>query len=319
MARHVSAPPGGGVRAFAPATVANLAAGFDVLGLAVEGLGDVVEARIAAAPGVRIAAVTGDGGQLPRDPGLNTAGVAAMEVLRRSGTSCGVELIVHKGLPLGSGLGSSSASAAAAAVAVARLVAPDLSDRELVGACVEAEAVVSGRHADNVAPAILGGLVLVRSVDPLDLVPLPVPTGLWIAVVTPAISIRTRDARQVLPRTVPLSTLVSATANLGALVAACHSGDLDLLGRALVDPVAGPAREPLIPGCDGALTAARQAGALGAGISGSGPTLFALGRREVVGAAAQAMVRVFGDVGLGAVAHTGPAGGPGARVSTEDA
>lgn len=301
-------------RAFGPATVANLAAGFDVLGLAVEGLGDVVEAVRVPEPGVRIDAITGDGGRLPLEAALNTAGVAATEVLRAAGAGIGVALTVHKGLPLGSGLGSSAASAVAAAVATNALLGGPLSPEELVPPCVEAEAVVAGRHADNVAPALLGGLVLVRSVEPLDLVRLPVPTGLHLVVATPAMSLPTREARAVLPATVPLATLVSATANLGALIAACHQGDLELLGRSLVDEVAGPARYPLIPGSARAIDAARRAGALGAGISGAGPTLFALCRPPDATAVSAALLDAFAAAGLRATAHDAPAFGRGAHV-----
>ncbi|MCA9495103.1 MAG: homoserine kinase [Myxococcales bacterium] len=304
----------GRARAFGPATVANLAAGFDVLGLAVEGLGDEVEAVRVPEGGVRIAAITGDGGKLPLDAPSNTAGVAAAEVLRAAGAGFGVELSIHKGLPLGSGLGSSAASAVAAAVATQALLDEPLPVDVLVAACVEAEAVVSGRHADNVAPALLGGLVLVRSVEPLDLVRLPIPDGLQVVVVTPEMSLPTREARAVLPSTVPLPTLVAATANLGALVAACHQGDWGLLGRSLVDPVAGPAREPLIPGSSSAIAAARGAGALGAGISGAGPTLFALCGTGSSRAVADAMVDAFASAGLIAKASVAPALGRGARV-----
>lgn len=304
----------GRARAFGPATVANLAAGFDVLGLAVEGLGDVVEAVRVPESGVRIAAITGDDGRLPLDAPSNTAGVAAAEVLRAAGAGFGIELTIHKGLPLGSGLGSSAASAVAAAVATHALLPEPLPVETLVLACVEAEAVVSGRHADNVAPALLGGLVLVRSVEPLDLVRLPVPEALHLVVVTPEMSLPTREARAVLPSAVPLSTLVSATANLGALVAACHQGDLALLGRALVDPVAGPAREPLIPGSSLALAAAREAGALGAGISGAGPTLFALCTGERTASVGAAMIAAFAHAGLASRSFVAPAGGRGAHV-----
>ena len=186
------------VRVFAPASVSNLGSGFDILGLAVCGPGDTVTARRVPGLGVRVASVEGDAGILPRD-GTNTAAVAAAATLRRAGVEIGVELELVKGMPVGTGLGSSAASAAAAALAVNLLVGSPLRKEELVGPCVEAEAMVSGRHADNVAPALLGGLILVRSIDPVDLLRLPVPPGLVVVVVTPDFSLSTRVARDALP------------------------------------------------------------------------------------------------------------------------
>lgn len=303
------------VRAFAPATVANLGAGFDRLGLALDGIGDRVTVRRVAAPGVRVAAVSGDDGRLPRGAGENTAAIAAAAVLERAGVAdVGVEIELEKGLPLGSGLGSSGASAAAAACAVNRLLGSPLPALELVEACLDAEERVAGRHADNVAPALLGGLVLVRSTDPLDLVRLPVPAGLTVVVVHPAFELETRRAREVLPQAVSLGTLTRATGNLAGLVAACFSGDLSLLGRCITDEVAAPARAALIPGCTAVIQAALDAGALGSSLSGSGPSVFALCRSEQgARAAAAAMCAAFADAGLHARAFHSPADCPGAR------
>ncbi len=305
---------GRSVRAFAPATVANLGSGFDVLGLALMGAGDTVTARLVAAPGVRIARVSGDGGRLPTDAARNTAGIAATHTLRRAGMDAGIELEIAKGLPLGSGLGSSAASAAAAAWAVNVLLGSPLRRAELIAPCIEAEAAVSGRHADNVAPALLGGLVLVRSMDPTDIVRLPVPEGLTVAVVTPVHEVSTREARAVLPASVPLAQFVRSTANLAAFVSACFSGDLALLARAMEDDVVTPARAQLIPGCREVIAAALGAGALGSSISGSGPTVFALCRSERSAAdAAAAMRAAFLRAGLESGAMLSPADCPGAR------
>lgn len=302
------------VTAFAPATVANLGPGFDILGLALAAPGDTVTARRVGGGGVRIASIEGDGGRLSREPGSNTAAVAAAATLRRAGLEMGVELTVRKGLPIGSGLGSSAASAAAAAFAVNLLAGAPLRKADLVGPCVEAEEAVSGRHADNVVPALLGGLLLVRSLDPLDLVRLPVPPELRVVVVTPQYEVATRDARAALPTQVPLGDAVRTSANLAALVSACHSGDLALLGRCLVDLVATPARLPLIPGARDVLAAALDAGALGSGISGSGPSLFALCRSERSALeAAAAMRAAFARAGLESSSVTSPADCPGAR------
>lgn len=300
--------------AFAPATVANLGPGFDVLGLALAAPGDTVTARLAPGRGVRIVAVHGDGGALSTDAARNTAGIAAASTLARAGVDAGVELELRKGLPLGSGLGSSAASAAAAAFAVNLLIGSPLKKLELIEPCMDAEEAVSGRHADNVAPALLGGLVLVRSIAPLDVVRVPVPEGLTMAVVTPAMELPTRQARAVLPREVPLAQLVHNAAHLAAFVSACHAGDLALLSRSLRDAVVTPARAPLIPGSQAALAAALDAGALGSSISGAGPSLFALCRSErAAHDAARAMTDAFARAGLGATTVLSPADCPGAR------
>lgn len=303
----------GSIRVFAPATVANLGPGFDVLGLAVEGAGDVVTARRSPTRGVRLVAVRG-ADDLPRDAASNTAGIAAHAVLARSGLDAGIELELDKGLPSGSGLGSSAASAAAAAHAVNLALGSPLRKAELLEPCLEAEAAVAGRHGDNVAPALLGGIVLVRSLDPPDLVRLPAFPGLHVAVVTPDLRLSTRDARAALPDRVPLASLVETAANLAGLVTALHSGDAALLSRCLHDPVVTPARVGLIPGAEAALEAARDAGALGASISGAGPSLFALCRsRRSADEAAAAMERAFADAGHGSKRIVSPAESPGAR------
>ena len=300
--------------AFAPATVANLGPGFDVLGLAIAGPGDRVVARRVEGQGVRLVQVVGDNGTLPRTAEDNTAGVAAAEVLRLAGIQAGVELELTKGLPIGSGMGSSAASAAAAAMAVNLLLGSPLRKPQLVGPCVEAEARVSGRHADNVAPALLGGLVLVRQLDPLDLVRLPLPDDLTVVVVTPQLSVSTRAARDCLAPDVPLAVAVANSANLAALVSACYSGDLALLARCVTDRIAQPARAKLIPGANQVMEAALEAGALGSSISGSGPSIFALCRSERSARdVAAAMLAAFARAGLDATEVVSPADCPGAR------
>ena len=302
------------VRVFAPATVANLGPGFDILGLALSGPGDTVTARVVPGRGVRIAAIHGDDGALPLDAEKNTAGIAAARVLERAGVDTGVELEIHKGLPIGSGLGGSAASAAAAAVAVNLLVGSPLRKTELVEPCIEAEGAVSGRHADNVAPALLGGLILVRAIDPPDLVRLPIPEGLTMAVVTPRFRLDTRASRDALPREVPLGKMVRNAANVAALASACFSGDLALLARCLEDFVVTPARAVLIPGCLDVIEAALATGALGSSISGSGPSLFALCRSERSATdAARAMSAAFRRAGLESSWVLSPADCPGAR------
>lgn len=306
--------PSAGITAFAPATVADLGPGLDVLGLALAAPGSRVTACHAAGRGVTIARVTGDGGVLPLDPAMNTAGIAAEATLAQAGIATGVSLTLDEGMPIGSGLGSSAASAAAAAYAVNLLIGSPLRKVELVGPCMVAEAAVAGSHAHQVAAALLGGLILVRSLDPLDLVRLPVPEGLMVAVVIPAMELAPHAARAALPGEVPLASLVRDAANLAALVSACYSNDLGLLARSMTDSVATPARAPLIPGCARVIEAALDAGALGSSISGTGPSLFALCRSErSAGEVAAAMVAAFAASGLAARAIVSPADCPGAR------
>jgi homoserine kinase len=271
------------VTAFAPATVSNVACGFDVLGFPMEEPGDTVSARLTDTPGVQIDAVLNDGGRIPRDPEKNTASVAAKAMLDILGAKQGVALTITKGLPLSSGLGGSAASAAAAVVAVNAIVGGNASVDQLVAAALIGEGLgAGGAHPDNVVPAICGGFVLVRHPDPPDIVRLPVPNGLTCVVVHPDLEIETAKARALLGTTVPLKDAVRQWANLGALVDALHRGDFDLLARSLEDSIAEPRRAPLIPGLANIKKAAVDAGALGSGISGSGPSIFALCRNRAV-------------------------------------
>lgn len=302
------------VEAFAPATVSNLGPGFDCLGLAVEGLGDRVEARRSETPGVTLSAIDGDGGRLSRAVDENTAAIAAAELVR--GTSLGVELKLHKGLPLGSGLGSSGASAAAAAVAVDAALGLQLPLEKLVEAARAAEGAACGAaHPDNVAPAIFGGIVLIPSVDPLRVVRLPAPP-VWLSIYTPGCEVKTADARAVLPSAVPLSATVQQAARLGLLVHALHVGDLHLLGEAIADDIVEPARAPLIPGYLDAKVACLEAGALACSISGAGPTTFALsadkGRADALAEILEETFTLAGVPGKGHVTRIGA----GAKVTS---
>lgn len=300
------------VTAFAPATVANLGPGFDVLGLAIDGLGDRVVARRSPGP-LRITTV--EGADLPTDLAANTAGIAACVVARRAGLNLldlGVALELHKGMPAGSGLGSSAASAAAAVVAMVELLGLDLPRAALLEACIDAEAVVSGRHADNVAPSLFGGLVLIRRLDPLEWTEIPVPTTGHLVLAMPRYTLATRAARAAMPTHVPLADALRNGADLASLVAAGFRDDLAGFGRAMNDAYATPVRLPMIPGGAKVLSAARVAGALAAGISGSGPTLFALtADPEPVAAAMRA---AFATEGLAAMTHVSPLNAPGARL-----
>jgi len=272
------------VTAFAPATVSNVACGFDVLGFALEAPGDEVTARFSDASDASVAQVTiddivGDDGRLPRAAERNTAGVAARALLTRLGEQRGVALTIRKGLPLSSGLGGSAASAVAAAVAVNGLVGADTPLGVLMSCAFEGERVGAGSaHGDNIAPALYGGFVLVRVADPADVIRLPVPDGLTAVVVHPDLEIETARARELLGHTVPLGDAIRQWANLGTLVDALHRTDFDQLARSLEDTIAEPRRAPLIPGLAAIKRAAVDAGALGCSLSGSGPSLFALCR-----------------------------------------
>jgi homoserine kinase len=275
------------VRVFAPASVSNLGPGFDVLGLALSRPGDIVEAEWSQSPGVQIAAVTGDGGLLSADPALNVAGVAAASVLAQlSGASPhtsrvggpGVVLRVHKQMPLASGLGSSAASSVAGALAVNELFGAPLSRRDLLVHALAGERAAAGStHADNAAPSLLGGIILVRGYDPLEVLDLPVPPSLRVVVVHPHCRVETSKARALLRGFgFPIEQAVANLGNLGAFVAALYRNDLELLGRCIEDRLVEPLRIPLIPGFREVRQAARSAGALGCSISGSGTSIFAL-------------------------------------------
>ncbi len=273
------------VTAFAPGGVGNVGPGLDILGLALAGEGDTVRAEWTGEPGIHIL----DAGhkELPHDPDRHTSGLAARAVVARAGQrqlrDRGIALTVRKGLPLSGGQGGSAASAVAAAVAVNALLGGPLDRLELVSASLAAEESVSGRHADNVAPSLLGGIVLIRSLEPLDLVELPVPDELLVVVALPDQRMRTAEARSVLPKEISRAVAIHQAAQVGALIAALASGDYALLGRAIDDRIAEPARAGLLPGFREAKLAALAAGALGSSISGSGPTTFALVRGAAVG------------------------------------
>lgn len=266
------------VTAFAPATVSNVACGFDVLGFPMEEPGDFVTARLTAS-GVTIDDIVGDQGRLPREAARNTAGVAARALLEAAGERHGVGLTIKKGLPLSSGLGGSAASAAAAVVAVNALIGGHASVDTLVRCALIGEGLgAGGAHPDNIAPAICGGFVLVRHPNPPDIIRLPVPAGLTAVVVHPELEIETARARALLGSTVPLADAIQQWANLGALVHGLHAGDFELIARSLEDTIAEPRRAPLVPGLAAIKRAAVDAGALGCSLSGSGPSIFALCR-----------------------------------------
>lgn len=261
--------------ALAPGGIGNIGPGLDVLGMAITGPGDRVVAERTPEAGVTMT----DAGHpdLPREARRNAAGIAAMAVLDRVGArAIGVQLTLEKRLPLSGGQGGSAASAVAAAVAVNRLLGGPLDAIALFECALAAESKLAGRHGDNVASALFGGVILVRSLDPTDIVSLPVPAALRVVLAHPSQQLNTAAAREVLPRFIDRGTVIAQMANVAAMVAAFASGDIALLARALDDQIAEPARAVLLPGFTEAKAAALHAGALAGSISGAGPTSFFL-------------------------------------------
>ncbi|MGQ0539675.1 MAG: homoserine kinase [Gemmatimonadaceae bacterium] len=258
----------------APGSIGNMGPGLDVLGCALTGASDSVTIAWSEERGITI---TDPGSsELPRDPGQHAAAVAAAAVCRRASARGGISIRVRKGLPLAGGQGGSAASAVAGAMAMNMLLGEPLARSDLLACCLDAEAAVAGRHLDNIAPSLLGGIVLVRSLDPIDVHQLPVPGALRIALALPEQRLRTAQARSALPAAVDRAVVVHQLAQVAAIVHALHAGDLALLGAAIDDRLAEPARAPLLPGFAEAKRAALDAGALGVSISGAGPTVFAL-------------------------------------------
>lgn len=289
-----------------PGGIGNFGPGLDVLGCALTGARDQVIAEWSQTAGITI--IDAGHPQLPTDPAKNTASIAAAAVMRVATTRGvrvshpGIAITIKKGLPLSGGQGGSAASAVAGAVAANALIWPvgsGLTQNELLTCALEGEEAVAGRHLDNIAPSLLGGIVLVRSLDPIEVVKIPAPEGLRIVLATPAQQLTTTRARSVLPVEVPRSIVVHQLAQVAAIVSACHSGDLALLGRAMDDRIAEPARTPLLPGFADAKVAAIDAGALGVSISGAGPTAFALCDSEATASKiAQAMQSAYARAGL---------------------
>lgn len=293
--------------AYAPGSIGNIGPGVDVLGCALSGAGDEVQAHFNGTPHLVIA----DSGhaQLSRDPATHASAIAAREVLLRAGMlQRGVTLSVRKGLPLSGGQGGSAASAVAAAVAVNALLADAggdaLDSHALLAAALVAENTVAGRHLDNIAPSLLGGVVCVREIHPPDVARIPVGVPLWIALAHPHVAVRTADARAVLPPFVSRAVLIQQLAAVSALITGLVTGDLELVGRSLTDHYAEPARASLVPGFAAAKQAALEAGALGGSFSGSGPTTFMMCATEAIAlASAEAMRWSFEVSGLSCTAR----------------
>lgn len=303
------------ITAIAPATVANVGPGFDVLGFALLEPFVKITAQLKDKTENQIT-ISSTNPNIPIDPTLNTAGVATLSLLSQLQSEASVSLHIDAGIPMGSGLGSSAASAVAAAVAVNALLGSPLKTNELLNSALDGEGVVSGaRHADNVAPCLLGGFVVIRRHDPPDWIHVTVPKSLRYVVVYPQCTVNTADARRVLPQTVPLNIATQQWANVAMLVAALNAGDTAAAGRALEDGVAEPARAALIPGYNSVKQAALSAGALGCTISGSGPSMLAFAASgtdaKKIGVA---MVEAFCDAGLPSRYWTGQLQNSGAKL-----
>jgi homoserine kinase len=301
------------VRALAPATVSNVVCGFDCLGFALDEPLDETVVRQIANPEVRI--IHHDDFGLPTEPDKNVVGIAVLAMIRDADLDFGFEVEITKGIKPGSGIGSSAASSCGAVVAANRLLGDRYSKLELVEFVMQGEMLASGaRHADNVAPCIFGGMTLVRSTEPIDIVTLAHPS-IFATVIHPQIEIKTSDARAVLPQSVPLIDATRQWANLGAFVAAASQGDLRLLGRSMEDVVVEPARKALIPKFDEVKEASLAVGALGGGISGSGPSMFMLcPDAETASKVREAMRLVYEPTGIDFKIYCSPIAGSGARV-----
>ncbi len=286
--------------AYAPASVANLGVGFDILGMALEGMGDRAIVEFQDSPEIVITDIQGDGGKLPRDPGLNVASVSARALLDQVGEKRGLKMKLIKGLPLASGLGSSAASAVVAVVALNKLLDEPFARQDLLPFCLEGEALVSGYHADNVAPSLLGGIILVAGITVDAIQFLPIPDELHLALATPAVQVPTNGAREILPKQISLKTMIHQSGAVAQLVDALHRGDLKALGAAMEkDKVIEPARAFLMPMLDEVRARAKQAGAISVFIGGAGPTLCAVcDRQSVAEATVSAMKSVYSEVGM---------------------
>lgn len=289
------------IKVFAPATVANVACGFDVLGFAVDSPGDEVVLTKNNTGNVVIKAITGDEGRLPLNPMSNTVSISILQFLENIQSKQGIDITLHKKMPLGSGLGSSAASTVAGVFAINELMGKPLTRMELLPFAMEGERLACGSaHADNVGPALMGGFVLIRSYDPLDVIKIPTPQGMYATIIHPQIEVQTKDARDILRKQIPIKAAITQWGNVGGLVAGLMMNDYALIGRSLQDVIIEPIRSILIPGFAQVKQAAMDAGALGGSISGSGPSMFTLSTDyETARRVGEAMEAEFKKIGIG--------------------
>jgi homoserine kinase len=286
------------LKIFTPATIANVSCGFDVLGLALDTVGDEMTIRKVNKKGIRITKICGQ--KLPLETHKNVAGVAALALLAEVDVTFGFEIEIDKRIKPGSGIGSSAASSAGAVWAINELLGNPFNKTDLVRFAMEGERLATGvAHADNVAPALFGGFTLVRSYEPLDVISIHTPNKLFATVIHPQIEVKTADAREILKTTIPLKEAIKQWGNLGGLISGLYTENYDLIGRSLHDYIIEPIRSILIPAFDAVKQQSIQAGALGCGISGSGPSIFALSKGEKTAVkVADAMKSVYEKVGI---------------------
>lgn len=302
------------IKIFCPATIANLSCGFDVLGLCLETAGDEMIIRKSAEKGIRITKIVG--ADLPLETEKNVAGVSALAMLEAVETEFGFEIEIYKHIKAGSGIGSSAASSAGAVFGINELLGRPFTRKELVLFAMQGEKLASGNaHADNVAPALLGGFTLVRSSNPLDIVRIESPSELYATVVHPQIELKTSDARSVLKQTISLKSAIIQWGNVGGLIAGLYTKDYELIGRSLHDEIVEPLRSVLIPGFDLIKKTAYETGALGSGISGSGPSIFALSKgKETAEKIAKSMSAIYDEMNLPYEIHLSKVNPDGVRI-----
>jgi len=286
------------LRIFTPATIANISCGFDVLGLALDTVGDEMTIRKVTKKGIRITKITGQ--NIPTETHKNVAGVAALALLSEIECNCGFEIEINKKIKPGSGIGSSAASSAGAVWAINELLNKPFNTIDLVRFAMEGERLATGvAHADNVAPALFGGFTLVRSYKPLDIIGIHTPKELYATIIHPQIEVKTADARNILKTTVSLKDAIKQWGNVGGLISGLYTEDYDLIGRSLEDHIVEPIRSILIPAFNLVKQQSLMAGALGCGISGSGPSIFALSKgKETALKVAKSMKLVYDDIDI---------------------
>lgn len=302
------------IKIFCPATIANISCGFDVLGLCLETVGDEMIIRKSDVQGIKIKKIVGE--DLPLETSKNVAGVAALALLDAIDYKFGFEIEIYKNIKPGSGIGSSAASAAGAVFGINELLGKPFTRKELVEFAMKGEAIASGsEHADNVAPAILGGITLVRSSAPLDIIKIESPSELFATVIHPQIELKTSEMRAVLQPMIPLKSAILQWGNLGGLIAGFYTSDYELIGRSLHDEIVEPLRGPFIPKFDVIKKTALENGALGSGISGSGPSIFALSKGiETANRIAKAMFVIYEDMNMPFEIHVSKVNPEGVKI-----
>lgn len=302
------------IRIFSPATVANVSCGFDVLGFCLDSVGDEMVVRKTVEKGITISKI--EGADLPFEASKNVAGVSALAMLEKLNPDCGFEIEIYKNIKPGSGIGSSSASAAGSVYGMNELLGNPCNKTELTAFAMKGEALASqSEHADNLAPCIFGGFTLVKNINPLKILQLPSPSELFATVIHPQIEVKTAEARAILPKDIPLSSAIEQWANVGSLVHGLHTSDYDLISSALKDVIVEPHRKKLIPYFDEIKSAALKAGALGVGISGSGPSIFTLSKGEAIAdKVAESMLQVYSATGINFNIYISPINQQGIKI-----